>query len=195
MGRPPSRAESRGVLTGAVVVGGIGSGGAGRLTRIGTVGGGSSKLHDWAKVSDAKRPAALEKAWAARFDAKAAGERLRPWRRWRWVVFLANLGLFTALFGGWGLLSFAERPPPFVLLLLLMLLAWWVAIAATVLAIRRVLPKDARPTRFQYVLTLLSPLSLLRSPVAPARRCDSRIDDRAPDRALEPRVVRSRFRT
>lgn len=121
-------------------------------------------LQEWAKASDAKRPAALEKALAARFDAKAAGERLRPWRRWRWVVFLANLGLFTALFGGWGLLSFSARPPPFALLLLFMLLAWWVAIGATVLAIRRVLPRDARPTRFQYFLTLFSPLSLLRSP-------------------------------
>lgn len=121
-------------------------------------------LQEWAKAPDARRPGLLEKSLAARFDAKAARERLASWRRWRWGVFLANLGLFLALFGGWGLLSFSPRPPPFVLLLLAMLVAWLTAVAATVLAIKRVLPEDARPTRLQWVLTLLSPLSLLRSP-------------------------------
>jgi hypothetical protein len=121
-------------------------------------------LQALANTSAKKRPAAIEAALRSRYDAMTVQARLGPWRRWRLAVFAANGLLWVALFGGWALLALDESPPPLVPLLVGMLLAWLLAVPVTVLAVRRVLPREVWPTPFQWTLTLLSPLALLRSP-------------------------------
>jgi hypothetical protein len=121
-------------------------------------------LQAWAALPEAARPKAIARALAGRLDVASASARLAPWRRWRRAVLLANSVLFSALFGAWGALAFAERPWPFWRLVVVMLTAWLMAAVTTVVAARAVLPSGARPTRGQWLLTVLSPLSLIRSP-------------------------------
>lgn len=119
-------------------------------------------LAAWTAEKPGRRPRRVAEALEARLDVEAVRARLAPWRRWRWPVLLVNSTLLLAVLGGLGLLSFAERPPPGGVLLAFALGAWLAAIVTNVVAARQVLPAPWRPTRSQWLVSLLSPLSLMR---------------------------------
>jgi hypothetical protein len=104
----------------------------------------------------------VEQKLRDRFDLALLNSRLELWARHRRLVFVANTLLFAALFGGlyWLLVKHVSSLLPLGLTLLG---SWMVAALATVLAVRRVLPKEVRPSRFQLIVTLLSPVALMRS--------------------------------
>jgi hypothetical protein len=113
--------------------------------------------------NEKKRERAVREALEARFDAPAFEARLKPWRRWSLLAHLFNSLLFVAVFGGFAVALLRSGAVPVVRLLLQALIAWCLALAVTLLAIRRGLPRPAQPRTGQWVTTVLSPLSLMRA--------------------------------
>lgn len=107
--------------------------------------------------------AVVERAYAARFDAGALDQRLAAWRRWQWPVRAANSALFVAIFGALGLFVFSKAPPSPLAVLLTVLGLWLVALVTNVIAVRRALPAELRPSTGQLAVMFVSPLSLIRS--------------------------------
>jgi hypothetical protein len=115
------------------------------------------------RLVDSPSPASwVEQKLQDRFDIAQLKSRLQLYSRYRRVVFIANAALFMALFGGlyWLLMMHVSSLLPLGLMLLG---TWIVAALATMLAVRRVLPKEVRPSPFQLIITLVSPMALVRS--------------------------------
>lgn len=98
-----------------------------------------------------------------RHDVEALRARLGPWRRWRWVAYVTHGALFVAIFGTGAVFSFSEWRPPVLWAAAAVFFAWWLAAVSTVVVVRRCLPPTFRPTKLQWVVTLLSPVSLVRA--------------------------------
>jgi hypothetical protein len=104
----------------------------------------------------------FEKQLSVAFDVSAIEKRLKPWKTWRRVVYMANTLLFIGLFGSLYLLI-QNKIQNVLMLGLCLLVLWILAVLSTVLALRRTLEKPFRPGGMELFVALVSPVALMRS--------------------------------
>ncbi len=101
--------------------------------------------------------------WSEDRQLDALRQDLARFSDGRWLPQLAGTGLWAVIFGGFGAITFATKPPSFVPVFALVALWWLICLVATVVWVRKTLPRQAWPGGGQWFLTLASPLSLLRA--------------------------------
>jgi hypothetical protein len=114
-----------------------------------------------AAKGEGARAQVAEASFLPRFDVEALEARMLQWStRGPWLKVPATLllGSIVALLGAMleGELTWWLSVPP-------VLLGWVWSVVAAVVVIRRALPAEVRPSRGQWALLFLSPLSLIRA--------------------------------
>lgn len=114
-----------------------------------------------AATSEVGRRQAAEAAAASRFDLAALEARWGVWRKHEGWLKGATTTLAASMVAV--VLAMLQPEGAWWRLLPLLLVAWLAAMVAASLVIRRVLPSEVRPSRAQWVVLVLSPLSLARA--------------------------------
>ena len=122
----------------------------------------SALLSELAEARPARRPALIEKYLEKRWDTSEIRARRRVWRTWGTPLGVASNLLFVAVFGGTGAVLFTSLGRYWLFVLAAGVLLWLVTAVMWHLAAIRVLPPGIRPSWGRFVLTVITPVSLVR---------------------------------